>query len=530
MSQTINSDLIRGNINTIILKALYGGDRYGYEIIKEIEEKSHGQYILKQPTLYSCLKRLEAQGFISSYWSGEQTNGGRRKYYSLTDMGRDVFIQSQGEYEYSRTIIDQLISDQPYHFDSETKTNFSEEIREFEAEDDLDKIEWAQPVCSSAEEVQVDEIAASSNTNVTNENIEPTELDIHNSENIASLTPTSSVIDDILKGERTGSYSNNIANITPTTATDGTSGKTFLAGDDYYDIDRGFNSFYDTPYSYDDSEIEDEAALTAIYEDKTQESHITESKETSKTDFLRYNTEITSSSTQHSTPMTSNTNYRSVLSELLDDFHNGEDEKTVDELTKETIIAESTTNVREKIQVRNFGKLTEAVRELGDDVKIRTPDSNAVHAYNRQFLYYRNKLMLVQFGIMFLIMLLETFLTFVIIKSVVKINSEFDVALYVCAVILSVSLPIIAAITYLSEPFKRKRAEFNLKHSIIFRIIIMLQLMLLTYAFNIFLEMPIGGSIDYLLPMVLPMILATNVPVSGFIFNALYRSKRFAVE
>ena len=49
MTKTINSDLIRGNINTIILKALYSGDRYGYDIIKEIEDKSHGQYIRNQP-------------------------------------------------------------------------------------------------------------------------------------------------------------------------------------------------------------------------------------------------------------------------------------------------------------------------------------------------------------------------------------------------------------------------------------------------------------------------------------------------
>ena len=78
MDNTINSDLIRGHINTIILKALYDGDRYGYDIIKDIEQKSSGQYTLKQPTLYSCLKRLESQGFISSYW-GAKSNGGRRK-------------------------------------------------------------------------------------------------------------------------------------------------------------------------------------------------------------------------------------------------------------------------------------------------------------------------------------------------------------------------------------------------------------------------------------------------------------------
>ena len=64
MPKEINSDLLRGNINTIILSALYSGDRYGYDIVSEIEQKSHGQFSIKQPTLYSCLKRLEAQGYV----------------------------------------------------------------------------------------------------------------------------------------------------------------------------------------------------------------------------------------------------------------------------------------------------------------------------------------------------------------------------------------------------------------------------------------------------------------------------------
>ena len=58
MTKTINSDLIRGNINTIILKSLYSGDRYGYDIIREIEEKSHGQYILKHPDRENIRKSL----------------------------------------------------------------------------------------------------------------------------------------------------------------------------------------------------------------------------------------------------------------------------------------------------------------------------------------------------------------------------------------------------------------------------------------------------------------------------------------
>jgi PadR family transcriptional regulator PadR len=59
--ENINSDLIRGNIDTIILKTMLNGDMYGLDIIKEVENKSNGTYNLKQPTLYSCLKRLENQ-------------------------------------------------------------------------------------------------------------------------------------------------------------------------------------------------------------------------------------------------------------------------------------------------------------------------------------------------------------------------------------------------------------------------------------------------------------------------------------
>ncbi len=113
--KAISSDLIRGHINTIILRALYDGDKYGYEIIAEIEGKSHGQYSLKQPTLYSALKRLEKDGYITSYWGGS-VGGGRRKYFSLTDEGKTVSEQNQSEWEYSRTIIDSLISDRDFDF------------------------------------------------------------------------------------------------------------------------------------------------------------------------------------------------------------------------------------------------------------------------------------------------------------------------------------------------------------------------------------------------------------------------------
>ncbi len=119
--KSISSDLIRGHINTIILRSLYDGDRYGYEIISEIERKSHGQYTLKQPSLYSALKRLEKEGYVTSYWGGS-VSGGRRKYFSLTDEGKLISEQNQSEWEYSRTVIDSLISDKDFDFSNPAPT------------------------------------------------------------------------------------------------------------------------------------------------------------------------------------------------------------------------------------------------------------------------------------------------------------------------------------------------------------------------------------------------------------------------
>ncbi len=121
-SRSVSSDLIRGHINTIILRALYEEDKYGYEIIADIESKSHGQYSLKQPSLYSALKRLEKDGCVTSYWGGS-VSGGRRKYFSLTDLGKEISERNQSEWEYSRTIIDSLISDKDFDFNNPAPNN-----------------------------------------------------------------------------------------------------------------------------------------------------------------------------------------------------------------------------------------------------------------------------------------------------------------------------------------------------------------------------------------------------------------------
>lgn len=99
MKQSIGSG--RGSVYNIIMKALQSGDKYGYEICQEVEQKTNGNYILKQPSLYSGLKRLESQKLVESYW-GDSDIGGRRHYYRLTEQGRKKIEQTNFSWEDER--------------------------------------------------------------------------------------------------------------------------------------------------------------------------------------------------------------------------------------------------------------------------------------------------------------------------------------------------------------------------------------------------------------------------------------------
>ncbi len=106
----ISANLIRGNIDTIILRVLRDGDNYGYEIMKAVSEGSLGEYVLKEPTLYSSLKRLEKAGFIKGYW-GNQSQGGRRKYYTLTEAGIHAYKENVKAWNKAKGLIDQLLKE-----------------------------------------------------------------------------------------------------------------------------------------------------------------------------------------------------------------------------------------------------------------------------------------------------------------------------------------------------------------------------------------------------------------------------------
>lgn len=111
----------KGDIETIILNALYNGDKYGYEIAKEIKEKTDNKYEIKQPTLYGYLKRLEDQNLIAFYW-GEESHGGRRKYFRLTSYGKSI-CENETEKDFEKSNSD--FSDTVFSNDYTQENDFS---------------------------------------------------------------------------------------------------------------------------------------------------------------------------------------------------------------------------------------------------------------------------------------------------------------------------------------------------------------------------------------------------------------------
>jgi len=75
-----------------VLLSLADGEKHGYAIIKEVERRTDGQVVLGAGTLYAIIRRFVAEGVITE--TAERPDPAlddeRRRYYRLSDFGRDV--------------------------------------------------------------------------------------------------------------------------------------------------------------------------------------------------------------------------------------------------------------------------------------------------------------------------------------------------------------------------------------------------------------------------------------------------------
>lgn len=94
----MDSKLITGTVEMLILQIVSPEPTYGYEVTQEVLKRSQGYFELKEGSLYPALHRLERQGFLESYWE-QKDSGRRRKYYRITASGGKVLETKREEWE-----------------------------------------------------------------------------------------------------------------------------------------------------------------------------------------------------------------------------------------------------------------------------------------------------------------------------------------------------------------------------------------------------------------------------------------------
>ena len=83
----MDSRLLTGTVEMLILEVTAPGPSYGYEIVQMVTGQSNGYFSLKEGSLYPALHRIERRKWIKGYWV-QPDQGRRRKYYTLTAEGR----------------------------------------------------------------------------------------------------------------------------------------------------------------------------------------------------------------------------------------------------------------------------------------------------------------------------------------------------------------------------------------------------------------------------------------------------------
>ncbi len=93
----MDSKLLTGTLEMLILDILARGPNYGYAISQAVFVQSHGYFELKEGSLYPALHRMERQKLVSAYWI-ETDEGRQRKYYKITSAGQKALNARREEW------------------------------------------------------------------------------------------------------------------------------------------------------------------------------------------------------------------------------------------------------------------------------------------------------------------------------------------------------------------------------------------------------------------------------------------------
>lgn len=91
-------ELLKGNTESLLLALLEIEPMYGYQMAREVDQRSSGYFAFKEGTLYPALHRLERDKLVEGRWQNTPT-GVRRRYYQITAKGRQALVDRLNEWQ-----------------------------------------------------------------------------------------------------------------------------------------------------------------------------------------------------------------------------------------------------------------------------------------------------------------------------------------------------------------------------------------------------------------------------------------------
>lgn len=533
-----DSDLIRGNVDTVILRVLYDGDRYGYDMIKAINAKSGGT-LIKQPTLYACLKRLEKQGFISSYWDASESNGGKRKYYTLTDSGREVFITYKNEFERTRDLFGNLITDGDAILTYDSFSDVEDEsydvpkrrsrprpkVKKPEATtvEAQDNTVIPKPASPAAQDEAISAETELEDNAYYDEFIQPSFLDTADATIDYGATTDDEEDEAELQTNQTPEPEP-VEQPREKTVTSAADPHELIhhIREQVYGNGGGYSAAADRS-AYEYAPEQNKKPTSELPETATPTAPRVQEQPVAPVIAQPAATPIAVEAIGGESP--ARREYKEILGDLVERCEAASSNRTAEHA--EQAAAEET--VGERIEIRRFENVVQSVEELGNRVSVRSHNDSA-RVYTHKYYFYSNKLMMTHYTAMCAVMFLIGLTMFLTFYVGLGMRMRYDYALYIAAGLLPIVMFITAVIIFASDPDKKKRINVNFRFSMAIRFVIMIQVAVVVYCFNLIWGMPVGFSAAYIPSLALPLAYAIFIPISEAIFMTLLKSERYAVE
>lgn len=111
MKQKYEQQMKKGVMEMLVLQLLSREEKYGYQLICELKETSSEMFLLKEGTLYPILYRMEDDGLVVSRWSEPRGKEVSKKYYYITEEGRNTLEELKNLWKSFSGNVDNILYD-----------------------------------------------------------------------------------------------------------------------------------------------------------------------------------------------------------------------------------------------------------------------------------------------------------------------------------------------------------------------------------------------------------------------------------